>query len=45
MQIFDLDGHVLRFGAEPKSGEPEGAWLDEDGNLWLNNKMVGKQEP
>jgi hypothetical protein len=27
MQIFDLNGHVLRFGAEPKSGEPEGAWL------------------
>jgi len=44
-QIFDLDGHVLRFGAEPKPGEPEGEWLDEDGNLWLNNKIIGKQQP
>ena len=45
MQIFDLDGHVLRFGADPKPGQPEGEWLDEDGNLWLNNKMIGKQQP
>jgi len=33
-QLFDSDGHVLRFGSEPKSGEPIGPWLDEQGVLW-----------
>jgi len=41
IQIFDLDGHVLRFGSEPKVGEPEGEWLDEEGNVWRNGKVVG----
>jgi catechol 2,3-dioxygenase-like lactoylglutathione lyase family enzyme len=43
MQIFDLDGHVLRFGAEPKPDQPEGEWLDEEGHAWLNGKIVAKQ--
>jgi uncharacterized glyoxalase superfamily protein PhnB len=35
-QISDPDGHVLRFGADLKAGEPMGAWLDGDGRRWLN---------
>ena len=33
-QISDLDGHVLRFGADLRSGEPMGAWRDGAGTLW-----------
>jgi catechol 2,3-dioxygenase-like lactoylglutathione lyase family enzyme len=40
MQIFDLDGHVLRFGSDPKPDQPEGEWLDENGNVWLNSKII-----
>ena len=31
MQIEDLDGHVLRFGSDPKPDEPVGEWLDMHG--------------
>jgi catechol 2,3-dioxygenase-like lactoylglutathione lyase family enzyme len=40
VQIFDLDGHVLRFGSDPKKGEPYDEWLDESGNVWLDSKIV-----
>jgi len=29
--VFDLDGHVLRFGSEAPPGEPMGEWLDASG--------------
>ena len=34
-QITDPDGHVLRFGADLRDGEPTGDWLDGDGRRWL----------
>ena len=34
-QITDPDGHVLRFAADLRAGEPTGAWLDGDGVQWL----------
>ena len=34
MQIEDPDGHVLRFGSEPKADQPRGPWLDMRGDLW-----------
>jgi catechol 2,3-dioxygenase-like lactoylglutathione lyase family enzyme len=34
-QITDPDGHVLRFGADLRAGEPMGEWLDGDGRRWL----------
>lgn len=34
-QVTDPDGHVLRFGADLRPGEPMGAWLDDDGRCWL----------
>jgi catechol 2,3-dioxygenase-like lactoylglutathione lyase family enzyme len=34
-QVLDPDGHVLRFGAESRPGEPLGAWLDGQGRHWL----------
>lgn len=34
MQVSDLDGNVLRFGSEPKQGEPIGPWLDMNGVSW-----------
>lgn len=34
LHVFDLDGHVLRFGAENRPGEPFGEWLDEAGTRW-----------
>lgn len=40
MQVEDLDGNILRFGSDPKKGEPEGEWLDMYGNRWLNGKRV-----
>ena len=33
-QVFDPDGHVLRFGADNKSDRPLGPWLDDRGVLW-----------
>ncbi|MDP9003756.1 MAG: glyoxalase superfamily protein [Verrucomicrobiota bacterium] len=34
MQVEDLDGHVLRFGADSKEGQPIGEWLDMKGAHW-----------
>lgn len=34
-QITDPDGHVLRFGADLRDGEPMGEWLDGEGRRWL----------
>ncbi len=34
-QIVDPDGHVLRFGADLRDGEPMGDWLDGSGRRWL----------
>ena len=34
-QITDPDGHVLRFGAESRPGEPPGEWLDGQGKRWI----------
>jgi uncharacterized glyoxalase superfamily protein PhnB len=34
-QITDLDGHVLRFGADLLDGEPMGEWMDGAGRRWL----------
>jgi uncharacterized glyoxalase superfamily protein PhnB len=33
-QVTDLDGHVLRFGADVRPGEPIGEWLDGEGRRW-----------
>jgi predicted lactoylglutathione lyase len=35
MQIEDLDGHVLRFGSDPKADQPVGEWLDMHGTSWV----------
>ena len=34
LHVFDLDGHVLRFGAEAPHGEALGIWLEESGARW-----------
>ena len=34
-QVTDLDGHVLRFGADLLEGAPMGDWLDGSGKRWL----------
>jgi predicted lactoylglutathione lyase len=34
MQVEDLDGNVLRFGADRKAGQPFGPFLDMHGRLW-----------
>ncbi len=34
MQVEDPDGNVLRFGSDPKKGEPFGPFLDMHGRLW-----------
>ena len=34
-QVTDLDGHVLRFGADLRDGEPMGDWLDGAGQRWI----------
>jgi uncharacterized glyoxalase superfamily protein PhnB len=34
LHVFDLDGHVLRFGSEMPEGAPLGTWLDEEGTRW-----------
>jgi uncharacterized glyoxalase superfamily protein PhnB len=40
-QIADPDGHVLRFGADVKEGEPIGEWLDGSGRRWLPDPAGG----
>jgi uncharacterized glyoxalase superfamily protein PhnB len=34
MQIEDPDGHILRFGSDPKPGVPFGPWMDMNGDCW-----------
>ena len=34
MQISDPDGHVLRFGSDPREGQPFGEWVDMHGRRW-----------
>jgi len=41
MQIEDPDGHVLRFGSEPKNDQPLGEWLDAQGNRWVKSEAGG----
>lgn len=41
MQVEDLDGNVLRFGSAPREGEPEGEWLDMNGDIWTKNPDGG----
>jgi len=33
MQVEDPDGNVLRFGSDPKEGEPFGPFMDMEGRL------------
>ncbi len=35
MQVEDLDGNILRFGSDPRKGEPDGPWLDMHGDRWI----------
>jgi uncharacterized glyoxalase superfamily protein PhnB len=35
LHVTDPDGHVLRFGADLRAGEPIGEWLDGKGRPWL----------
>ena len=35
LQIEDRDGNVLRFGSEPREGQPSGEWLDMRGDRWI----------
>jgi len=35
MQVEDPDGNVLRFGSDPREGEPDGPWLDMNGDRWI----------
>ena len=37
MQIEDPDGHVLRFGSEPKPDQSVGEWLDMRGDTWAKS--------
>jgi catechol 2,3-dioxygenase-like lactoylglutathione lyase family enzyme len=41
MQIEDPDGHVLRFGSEPKTDQPIGEWLDMHGDRWVKSPNGG----
>jgi uncharacterized glyoxalase superfamily protein PhnB len=41
MQVEDPDGNVLRFGSEPKDGQPFGDWLDMRGNRWARKREGG----
>jgi len=45
MQVEDLDGNVLRFGSDPRAGEPDGEWLDMYGRRWLNRKLLSEESP
>ena len=41
MQVVDPDGHVLRFGSEPKADQPFGPWLDMHGVRWMKKADGG----
>ena len=34
LHVTDPDGNVLRFGSEVRPGEPDGAWIDQEGRAW-----------
>jgi catechol 2,3-dioxygenase-like lactoylglutathione lyase family enzyme len=34
-QVTDLDGNVIRFGADLRPDEPMGEWLDGEGRRWV----------
>ena len=40
-QVTDPDGHVLRFGADLRPGEPMGEWLDGGGKRWIRRPDGG----
>jgi uncharacterized glyoxalase superfamily protein PhnB len=42
-QVLDLDGHVLRFGADLRDGEPMGVWVDGTGRRWQPTPSGGWQ--
>jgi catechol 2,3-dioxygenase-like lactoylglutathione lyase family enzyme len=44
MQVEDPDGNVLRFGSDPKEGEPYGEWLDMQGRVWPPSG-AGQEKP
>lgn len=37
LQVFDLDGNVLRLGSDQKQDQPLGTWLDMDGVEWTQS--------
>jgi catechol 2,3-dioxygenase-like lactoylglutathione lyase family enzyme len=41
MQVYDLDGNVLRMGSEPKANTPIGPWLDMNGVTWTQSADGG----
>jgi hypothetical protein len=41
MQVYDLDGNVLRMGSEPKANTPIGPWLDMNGITWTQSADGG----
>lgn len=38
LQVFDLDGNVLRLGADSKKDQPIGTWLDMNGVEWTQSE-------
>ncbi len=42
LQVFDLDGNVLRLGSDSKKDQPTGTWLDMNGVAWtqVDSKWV-----
>jgi len=41
MQVEDPDGHVLRFGSDPRPDLPAGEWLDMRGVRWSRSPAGG----
>ena len=41
MQVEDPDGNVLRFGSDPKEGQPYGEWFDMRGVRWAHKPGGG----
>ncbi len=41
MHIEDPDGHVLRFGSDPRPGRPIGPWRDMHGTTWVKAPAGG----
>jgi uncharacterized glyoxalase superfamily protein PhnB len=38
LQVYDLDGNVLRLGSDQKQDQPLGTWLDMDGVEWTQSE-------